>query len=503
MRLSRRQSSRLPLRIPQISRASGLPSQDPNVFTNDLRKTLEAHRLSNRASLIRKVYPRNPAAGLFRPYIPPENRAGYQAPEQPAPTRGESESSKPTGRKRSRRPSPNIGLFVGDNQFIHNPIQKAGVLPAQQPWLSFRTSFEATSEATAYLGTEVQALNRYLSPTAVEQTQIRLLVANVASLLERVVPQPPQLIGSRRTGLALAHSNVNLLLPYKDPSRPLGSTRGPSATRPQIQEIHKDLNYKVKSCLQNSPIFDDQVDVVGKRKLMVQARHRPTGLLLQFECGETVPLITEYMQDYLVEYPTLRPLYVGMRTLLEACNIFGRMRASIGSDALTLLIVAFLKINHGRYLGPERLGEQFLDLLRFYSTDVDLQSVGVAVDPPGIFEEKSLRFPTEFDEPAYLRGRRALIKAKRTVAMGNDLHVEQRLCIQDPTNYGRNIGSGCRRTSELRDCFASAYDSLVLACNNWQGSYQDNSLLSDAIQANFDELENFRRRIISPSTNSN
>lgn len=82
MRLSGIQSSRL-FHIPRRFRTIQ-PPQDDDVFANSLRKTLEAHRASNRARLIRKTYPRAPSPGLFRPYIPPENRAGYQPP-LPAP----------------------------------------------------------------------------------------------------------------------------------------------------------------------------------------------------------------------------------------------------------------------------------------------------------------------------------------------------------------------------------------------------------------------------------
>ncbi|KAJ5594525.1 uncharacterized protein N7459_000733 [Penicillium hispanicum] len=498
MRLSDLQSPRLPLRVPRRLRASGPPAQDPDVFTSDLRRTLEAHRSSNRARLIRKIYPKTPPAGLFRPYIPPENRAGYRAPGRPAPTADESKTKKSTSRKHSRGLTRDTSAQSTKDQFMKGPIQGSGPLPEQQPWLSYRASFQTTGDATTYLGTEIQALDNYLSPSATEREQIHRVTTDLALLLGKVIPQPPQLIGSRRTGLALAHSNLNFLLPFEDPSRSLGRARRPSASRPQIQEDHSNLIRQVRSILLSNPIFDGSVQLFGKRKPILKARHGPTGLLLEFQCGEIVPAIDEYLQDYLVEYPVLRPLYAGARTLLEARDTFGAAKASIGSDELAILIVAFLKIHHGRFLGPHRLGDQFLALLRFYSADVDLRSVGVAVDPPGLFNAKTLRIPSEADEPAYLRGQRALVKAKRAAVRAGNFRVGQRLCIQDPTHYGNDLGRWCHRTFDLQDTFAVAYERLVFACKDWKGPCEDSSILAAAVRANFDELENVRRKIVRP-----
>lgn len=508
MRLSGIQSSRLSQTITRRLRSIPPPSQDDDVFANSLRKTLDAHRASNRARLIRKTYPRAPSPGLFRPYIPPENRAGYQPPPPlplSPPAIGSEDGLSGSVKKRSRRRrTPETNTHETDVRPERNAIRTVGDGVSgrigQTPWLSYLPNAGVPGDASACLDEEIQALHRYLAPSSDEQNQVTQLGAMVSSLLEPIVPQTPILIGSRRTGLALAHSDLDFLLPFEDLPRSMDRTRRPSPTRPQIRDAHLNLLRQVETKLQNTPEFKDEVRLSGKRSLVLEARHRPTGLLLQFYCGERVPAFIEYLQDYLVEYPSLRPLYATTRALLEARGLFGSSRAGISPDALALLLVAFLKINHGRFPGPHRLGDQLLAFLQLYSRDVDLQSVGVAVDPPGFFDAGTLRSLDGAEESAYMRGQRSLIAAKRTAAARGNIPASRRLCVQDPTHYMNDIGRSCTRTPELQSVFAAAHDQLRSACDNWEGSREESSILTKALRAKFDGLERIREQIVHPQT---
>lgn len=505
MRLSDLTSPRLSLQLPRRLRASPASAQDPNVFANSLRKTLEAHRSSNRARLIRKVYPRAPSAGLFRPDIPPENRAGYQPPAPPVPTSAESETKVASKRQtrshvRERRPQSVDGRG-GVNVIRSTDASRNGILEEQQqqqPWLKYLDSSQATGGASTYLDAELQALSHYLAPTPSEKGQIALISQEVASLLNTVVPHSPHHVGSHSTGLALPHSSIDFLLPVDDLPRSVHRTRRPSATRPQIRDVHMDLLRQVELALRSSPNFSGPVQLSGKPSPVLRVRHRPTGLLLQFTCGEGPPAMMEFLQDYLVEYPSLRPLYLASRTLLEAQGLFGPSQAGVGRDALAMLLVAFLKISHGRFHGPGRLGDQFLAFSELYGTAIDLPSVGVAVDPPGFFDVSSLPPAADQDvEPAYRRGQRSLITAKRTAAMKGNWPAARRLCVQDPTHYMNDLGRSCTRTAELQSAFATARQRLYQAYEKWGEPGENRSILTTALQANFDGLEKLRDRIVS------
>ncbi|CAG7930535.1 unnamed protein product [Penicillium olsonii] len=466
-----------------------------DVFANSLRKTLDAHRSTNRARLIRKIYPKEDPPGLWRPEIPPQSRVGYQTPVDPAlpaaesPDTPEPELGAKKRRKKAKQKPP--GLEARRHEEAIQPVGKG---PAQTPWLKNVDLPRASAEIT--LDTEIRALVQYLTPSAEERCQFEKVRTEVASLLKGVVPQAPQVIGSHRTGLVLAHSDLDFILPFEDLQRSPERDRRPSATRPQIQDSHIRLLRQVERTLQQTAAFRDQIYPSDKRNPALSARHRPTGLWLHFYCGEGIPAITEYLQDYQAEYPSLKPLYAVTRILLEARGLFGAPQASISPDALAMLIVAFLKVNHGRFTAPNSLGDQFLALLRLYGNDVNLQTVGVAVDPPSFFGADTL-VPSGDQNAAYQRGQRSLVNAKRTAAAKGNTPVANRLCIQDPTHYMNDLGRSCTRTSELRGAFAAAYEHLRRACDDWAGEpKKSSSILTSVLQARFDALENLRARIL-------
>ncbi|CAG8224480.1 unnamed protein product [Penicillium salamii] len=467
-----------------------------DVFANSLRKTLDAHRSTNRARLIRKLYPKEDPPGLWRPEIPPQSRAGYEPPVDPTPIPESQDIPRPELGVKKRRKQDSKQKPLGRELLRHeDAIQPAGKAPAQTPWLKNHALPRASAEIA--LDTEIRALTQYLTPSVEELSRLEKLRTEVASLLEGVVPYTPKVIGSRRTGLVLAHSDLDFILPFEDLPRSPERDRRPSPTRPEIQDGHIRLLRQVERTLQQTAAFKDQVSLSDKRNPSLSARHRPTGIWLQFYCGEGIPAITEYLQDYQAEYPSLKPLYTATRTLLEARGLFGAPQASIGPDALAMLIVAFLKMNHGRFPAADSLGDQLLALLQLYGDGIDLQTVGVAVDPPGLFSVDTL-VPMRNQEAAYQRGQRSLVNAKRTAAAKGNTLVANRLCIQDPTHYMNDLGRSCTRTSELQGAFAAAHEQLRRACGDWAvNPKKSSSILTSVLQARFDALEHLRHQIVS------
>lgn len=444
MRLSGLRYSRLPSSIKSIPAAT-------DVFTNSLRKTLEAHRSTNRARLIRKIIPADDPAGLWRPVILPKI--------QPLPVDAPLSKS----RKKRKNLVPPTRKAVQSTQIQWPPSHWP-----PSPWPS-------NPEST--LDTEIRALERHLIPSSSANHGMLKIEAEIASLLATVVPHAPKIIGSHCTGLAMRHSALDFLLPYEDTARSLNRDRRPSPTRPQIRGAHLRLLRQVERVLRDTDTFT----TIGLQRSTISARHRPSGLLLHFYCGEGMPAITEHLQDYQAEYPALRPLYAVTRTLLEARGLFGSSHAGVGPDALAMLIVAFLKLNHGRFLGPKDLGDQLLAFLQFYGSQINIQSVGIAVDPPGLFSASTIPVTSHADEPAHLRGQRSLISAKRSAAKRGNSLVAQRLCVQDPTHYMNDLGRSCTRTPELQNAFADAYRSLRRTCDEWADK-QKSSILATALQ---------------------
>lgn len=353
------------------------------------------------------------------------------------------------------------------------------------------------SDPMSHLDAEIRALEKYMLPTPREQPKVDELVALVTDQLGGTVPHPPLVIGSRRTGFATGHSNLDLILPVDDVERSADRARNPRATRPKMRGIRLDLLRKVANTLEQNPMFSRVR--MPKRVPVVTAVHSPTGLQLQLYCGEGLPSSIEYISSYFAEYPAVRPLYMAVRVILEAQGMLGAHRSSIRSSALLMLLVAFLKMNHGRFQRPETLGQQLLAFLQTYGTFVDLTTTGISVDPPGFFNAESLDEKGGGDEvlSAQLRGQQSLINIKHTAARRRNFPTARRLCIQDPSNYMIDMGRSCTRTAELQNTFADAYDRLQASLETWNASEQNppRSILSHALRANFDDFVAKRIRL--------
>ncbi|KAL1997590.1 hypothetical protein VTN02DRAFT_1395 [Thermoascus thermophilus] len=212
----------------------------------------------------------------------------------------------------------------------------------------------------------------------------------------------------------------------------------------------------------------------------------------------------EYVRGYRAEYPALRPLYVATRMILETRGAFGPRRASVSAYGLLLLVVAALKMHHGRFRRPDSLGEQLLAVLHTYAA-VDWRRTGVSVDPPGFFDAASVRAVSpDDDDPAYLRGQRALLQAKRTAAVQRNFPAAGAVCVQDPTNYLNDVGRSCVRSARLQDVLARAHAQLRSAVAEWDededAAEPGGSILAHALQANFEDFERVRSRIVHPWT---
>lgn len=495
-------------------------AKNPTVSKNNLEKTLESHRSSNRTNLLRKVESSVSSRGLFRPDLPSEDLARHGPPQESsfsAPPRNtrlfrpmkrsrkEPVSSKRTSILRLRTSAAASGFdHVKPSKYLRWDAYEQGERPEQRPWLDHVDPVRKPCDATSRLDAEIRALERYLTPTQREQANVDQLVEDISSILKGIVPQPPRVIGSRRTGMAVSHSDVDFVLPVDDCETSSDKLRRPSATRPKLIDTYTEILRKAKHALQQNSMFNGRVYISGKRVPVLTATHGSTGLQLQFYCGQGLPSSIEYTRDYQAEYPTLRPLYMTTRLILETRSLFGTYESSLGSDALLMILVAFLKMNHGRFQRPDSLGEQLLAILQTYGTKINLETTGVSVDPPGFFNADTVKGEVEMIQdpettmPAHLRGQRSFINLKRTAVVKRNYTVARRLCIQDPSNYMNDLGRPCTRTLELQNTFAAAYRRLRASLDTWteeSAGRSHPSILTHALKANFDDFEKIRARV--------
>ncbi|RAL06328.1 uncharacterized protein BO80DRAFT_440206 [Aspergillus ibericus CBS 121593] len=494
--------------LPLLSQArcfheSRSSSKNSAIFQHSLQRTLEAHRSSNRASLIRRV------PGKADPEDTPEDAAKGEVPSFNSPTASVTSRPPSTPRSPKRKPrsvlKPDQPSHTSQPTVLHrsirwNPDPKNG-RSAQSPWLEDLDSTLSFSDGLSQLDAEICALEKYLRPTPPEEEQVYTVATDVARWLEGTVPHGPLIIGSWRTGLAMSHSDLDLLLPVPDSVRSIESVRKPSATRPKALNLHRSLLRDVEQTLRKCPSFDHHI-YRSTEMGSITAIHSRTGLRLRFYCGEGSPPIIEYIRDYCAEYPSLRPLYMATRLILESQGVYGRHASSITSEALVMLVVAFLKMNHGRFRRSDNLGETLLALLQMYGTQVDFAKTGISVDPPEFFDADTIKIASRMhgldDIPAHLRGQRAIINLRRTAAVRGNKVAATRLCLQNPTNYMDDLGRSCIETTALKSALAGAYERLGTALDTWERFPlvdPNRSVLSRILHANFDDFNDVRRRL--------
>ncbi|KAN0082062.1 hypothetical protein V8E54_003360 [Elaphomyces granulatus] len=460
------------------------------IFPDSLRKTLEVQRFGNR-DRVRKVLDSKPSPN---PEESTPSKEPITTPITPAHRRRRaafsqsSQGSWPVAGRRNGRSRTSLskkGRRPATARELRWEVNEREGRPAQCPWLACLDSSNNVGDGLSRLDEEIKSLERYLIPNSQEQASIDRIFHGFSSVVTEVLPHAPQMVGSRSTGMALSYSNLNLLFP---------------ATRPKS---HFNALRDVEMVLQQQSAFHCHFDRSPSRLPVVTWFHCATGLQLRISCVENLSASVEKVKLYWAEYPELRPLYVAIRMILEVHGVFGSHNSSIRPYGLLLLIIAVLKLDHNRWSHqPTSLGEQLLHFLHTYSSVVDFRKTGVAVEPPGFFNSKTLQgenniAATSEHQSAQLRGQLSLLRRKEKALLRSNHPWAERLCIQDPDNYMKDLGSSCLRSVELQRIMAEAHQRLqeTIATWNGRGSAAKDSVLASVLKANFTEFEELRNRI--------
>jgi DNA polymerase sigma len=340
----------------------------------------------------------------------------------------------------------------------------------------------------ARLDAEIAALAEYLQPSSSENVAIARIVRQISEQFAGVVPSPPQLVGSRSTRTAFSSSGIDLMVPVGDEKSPASGQR---ALNPMSSKTFAGILQKVEAAVRQVPDYDEFRIVPAKSPTLVMT-HKASTLPINIFCGNKLPSSDDYIKTSLAGTPSLQPLYMVLRAILESRNIFGWETASLGPYGLILLVASFLKQQDTQFQ-QKGLGEQLLAILDFYGSKINFRTTGVAAEPAEFFDFASVRhkykaLPSPRSDPV-LVGQRALLRFKANARRKSNIPAAKHLCIQDPTNYLNDVGLQCTRTAELKKILSSASMGLQLAAKRWDG---DGSILGQALQANFDEFRRIR-----------
>ncbi|OJD13595.1 hypothetical protein AJ78_05964 [Emergomyces pasteurianus Ep9510] len=492
------------------------PGNQPEVDPNSLEQTIQSHRSANRQTFtIRKIPAREYDNKEFvRPKLTQASRkskadhpVATDASWEPSVSRV---SSSPTFKEdggvdnrfdlrsfRGRRKlavdptRPNISWT---NDSPYGPSVKL-------PWLNYVE--KSDGGGIARLSEEIRAFEKYMLPTPGEIDAVENARNDAIASLQSDEANLPIVIGSRRTGMAVPHSSVDLFVHIEDLERVEGA-RGPSATRPKMVQARLKRLHELEGILKQSWTLS-KVMLRRDKEPTLSAIHDATCLQVRFQCGPSPPASIDFILNYRAEFPTLRTLFIFLRMLLETRGLFGGTDGGVHPYLLTMMIVAALKIREGKYQ-RDNVGSQLLHILEFYK-DTDFTKYGVSVEPPCLFDkEMGARVKSNdgrlihLHDP-YLRGQRSI--SKRSLASP----CKGMLSLQDPSDFMNDVGRTSLVMPEVKQLFKAAYDDLkarIQAEGNQStaqqhdnsrqnsGNNHNESMLSLVLGANYHDFESFR-----------
>lgn len=320
-----------------------------------------------------------------------------------------------------------------------------------------------------------------MKPTATEERACQFLIELVTSIVGKTLPNNPlELIGSRRTGLAVATSDIDFSLSIPEYEKNDPTVRGPSPMRPEARKDRLKKFFVLSHALRRSEQFM-LVDVIHARIPIVTAMHRHTGLTVHIQGLHSTLAARTCVAGYLSEYPTLRSLYILLRSALDMRVLTTVLEGGLGSYTIFMMIVNALKhaslpSSSGYGITRHDLAAQLFWVLDFYAT-ADLRKNGYSIDPPRVFpkaEEHVVRVDGNPDVTTRVRHELDTIfkyKPKQPYL----------LCLQDPADPTNDLGSKSHTIMHVQKTF---------------------KLASELLKRNVDYFDNLHPRPIKKGTNS-
>ena len=335
-----------------------------------------------------------------------------------------------------------------------------------------------------------------MSLSSTEEEAAALLIAQVNSIIGRRYPRNPvHVIGSYSTGLAdrLSDFDFNLSFPEYEKG-PL--ERGPSPTRLRARKAGGSALIRIQHLLGSLRQLFKDVELIHARVPIVKAEHIPTSLKVEIQTLSSTQNTREYIASYLAEFPTLRTLYVVVRSALHVRYLTNVRKGGLGSYSVFMMIVNALKHASGKFAHDD-LANHFLHILEFYG-NADLYKFGFSPDPPRTIPKQGRKMFSEEkgdqSQDPMLRGIEIL-----------ELYQPQKpylLFLQDPANPVNDLGRKAYGIKHVQYIFSDFAGSLretmrLMDVGNikTQGWIRSHGLLGNLLEANYSSLDIHRQRM--------
>jgi DNA polymerase sigma len=380
------------------------------------------------------------------------------------------------------------------------------------PWLRAlcapsHSSSAKQSLASERLSSEILAFHDYIVPKPDELVAAELAMRDLQSCLTSInASAQVDLVGSRRTGLATPLSDLDFNITHPGGA----NSTGLPLEREQAHQLLRSLWIKMpkKRNFITSSAFLDRARVP-----LIIGCHQPTNLKFQIQCTCDVFNSMRYVQECVAEYPTLRPLYMVLRQMLEIRGLnIGRM-GGMGSYPLLIMIVGALKFSEGK-VGRREAGRQLCFFLDMYSR-IDFQTMAISLAPLEYVRKGLSQKPRPGQKPLHS-------PTDRNVATGtlDDLSESDRegrkwfshphsephmMCLQDPSNPGHDLGKQVKLIKAVQALLIEANLKLRESMDKWDaadwtqqaGAGGEVALLDWCLGADHEIYEDERSALIS------
>lgn len=340
---------------------------------------------------------------------------------------------------------------------------------------------------------EITDYERYMNLRPGEVETCKDIQETVGLLTKEAIPAATvELIGSHCDGLATPTSDMDfrLSLPMyeKDPLK-----RGPSPGRPEARKATILQLGKLRTAFTASDAFDGATVVKKATIPIIKVIHVRTKMAVDIQVSSTKIPQQLYRKAYLAEYPTLRPLYILLRSALHIRGLGIVYEGGLGSYTILIMIVYALKTCPPS-IGKTDVVGQLLYLLDFYGK-ANFFKEGYSLDPPSVFPKLKAR-----DARPHIEGRTDIVACG--IKMIGKISEKQPflLCLQDPADPINDLGRSSFLIKHVQKVFQNAHGRIMTSLHRVDTSSTDEcktifqqGLLFPLVGANYEDFESSRK----------
>ncbi|KAL1311030.1 hypothetical protein AAFC00_001247 [Neodothiora populina] len=314
---------------------------------------------------------------------------------------------------------------------------------ASEPWAYRPQTEDYTPEQQ--LQFEIDLFMQWLAPTLGEAAGRRAVYLEMEDLLREAVPiVKTKTFGSETVDLVTPMSDLDIRIFRADESQYSGIDRAKN------MKASMDTIYEA---LEKSPAWTNIVRHRGRFPLL-GATHVASGLPVQLvaHSGTTVTASQRSQLQYLAEFPTLKPLYLLVRTIFHMRRLTDVWDGGMASYSIFMMTVASLKHQKNAH---DPLVKQLVAFMDFFAS-FDVYKAGLSIEPPMLFVKKWRDVPqTPTQSPE-----RWKVGHGQFILQARPYYQRYLLCLQDPSDPYNDLGKKSFAIKDIQVTLATLRDDL-------------------------------------------